>query len=172
MRARGAGCTSRRAPLKIRPSPKPPHPPPLSRQALAAPIIHVNGDDAEAVVRAFELAAEWRATWKCDVVVDMVGYRRHGHNEIDEPMFTQVRVVWGRGRGRRVPALGLGFAGARGAALPRSWWGVGGVRARFHGRCWVLVRRRLGALRSKFKLHLGCALEARKSRALDLAPSF
>lgn len=58
-------------------------------KALSAPVFHVNGDDAEAVVRVFELAAEWRQTWRCDVVIDMVGYRRHGHNEIDEPMFTQ-----------------------------------------------------------------------------------
>ena len=36
-----------------------------------------------------EMAAEWRAAWKTDVVVDIVCYRRHGHNEIDEPMFTQ-----------------------------------------------------------------------------------
>lgn len=58
-------------------------------KALNAPVFHVNGDDAEAVVRAFELAAEWRAAWHSDVVVDLVGYRRYGHNEIDEPMFTQ-----------------------------------------------------------------------------------
>ncbi|GMH36333.1 hypothetical protein BSKO_04201 [Bryopsis sp. KO-2023] len=53
------------------------------------PVFHVNGDDVEAVVRVFELAAEWRQTWKSDVVVDIVCYRKHGHNEIDEPMFTQ-----------------------------------------------------------------------------------
>jgi 2-oxoglutarate dehydrogenase E1 component len=58
-------------------------------KALNAPILHVNGDDVEAVVRAMEMAAEWRAAWKTDVVVDIVCYRRHGHNEIDEPMFTQ-----------------------------------------------------------------------------------
>ena len=58
-------------------------------KALNAPIFHVNGDDVEAVVRACELAAEWRQEWKSDVVVDVVCYRRYGHNEIDEPMFTQ-----------------------------------------------------------------------------------
>jgi 2-oxoglutarate dehydrogenase E1 component len=58
-------------------------------KAMNVPILHVNGDDAEAVVRAFELAAEWRQTWHADVVIDLVGYRRYGHNEIDEPMFTQ-----------------------------------------------------------------------------------
>lgn len=58
-------------------------------KALHAPVFHVNADDAEAVVRVCELAAEWRATWHSDVVIDLIGYRRHGHNEIDEPMFTQ-----------------------------------------------------------------------------------
>ncbi|KAI3434698.1 hypothetical protein D9Q98_002760 [Chlorella vulgaris] len=58
-------------------------------KALACPVFHVNADDAEAVVRVCELAAEWRQTWHGDVVIDLVGYRRYGHNEIDEPMFTQ-----------------------------------------------------------------------------------
>ena len=58
-------------------------------KALNAPVFHVNGDDAEAVVRVFELAAEWRNTFHSDVVIDLIGYRRYGHNEIDEPMFTQ-----------------------------------------------------------------------------------
>jgi 2-oxoglutarate dehydrogenase E1 component len=58
-------------------------------KSLACPILHVNGDDVEAVVRACELAAEWRQKWHTDVVVDIVCYRRFGHNEIDEPMFTQ-----------------------------------------------------------------------------------
>jgi 2-oxoglutarate dehydrogenase E1 component len=58
-------------------------------KAIDAPIFHVNGDDVEAVVRVCELAAEWRQKWGSDVVVDLVCYRKHGHNEIDEPMFTQ-----------------------------------------------------------------------------------
>lgn len=58
-------------------------------KVLNVPIFHVNGDDMEAVARACELAAEWRHTWKSDAVIDIVCYRKHGHNEIDEPMFTQ-----------------------------------------------------------------------------------
>ncbi|XP_008794897.1 2-oxoglutarate dehydrogenase, mitochondrial-like [Phoenix dactylifera] len=58
-------------------------------KALDAPIFHVNGDDMEAVVHVCELAAEWRQTFHSDVVVDIVCYRRFGHNEIDEPSFTQ-----------------------------------------------------------------------------------
>ncbi|KQJ82296.2 hypothetical protein BRADI_5g08235v3 [Brachypodium distachyon] len=61
-------------------------------KALDAPIFHVNGDDLEAVVHTCELAAEWRQTFHSDVVVDIVCYRRFGHNEIDEPSFTQPKM--------------------------------------------------------------------------------
>merc|ERR1719454_2587916 len=58
-------------------------------RVVNAPIFHVNADDPEAVMLVAKIAAEWRATWHRDVVIDLVGYRRFGHNEIDEPMFTQ-----------------------------------------------------------------------------------
>ncbi|XP_078181227.1 uncharacterized protein LOC144574989 [Carex rostrata] len=61
-------------------------------KALDAPIFHVNGDDLEAVVHVCELAGEWRQTFHSDVVVDIVCYRRFGHNEIDEPSFTQPKM--------------------------------------------------------------------------------
>ena len=53
------------------------------------PIIHVNGEDVDAVVRVAQMAAEYRATFSSDVVVDLVGYRRHGHSEVDDPTVTQ-----------------------------------------------------------------------------------
>jgi 2-oxoglutarate dehydrogenase E1 component len=56
---------------------------------VQAPIFHVNGDDAEAVVHVARIATEFRQEFRTDVVVDMVCYRRHGHNESDEPAFTQ-----------------------------------------------------------------------------------
>ncbi len=58
-------------------------------RTLETPIIHVNGDDAEAVVYAVELASEFRAKFHKDIFVDMVCYRKYGHNESDEPRFTQ-----------------------------------------------------------------------------------
>jgi 2-oxoglutarate dehydrogenase E1 component len=61
-------------------------------KAFAAPIFHVNADDVEAVVHVATLAAQWRREFKSDVVIDLVGYRRHGHNEIDQPAFTQPRM--------------------------------------------------------------------------------
>ncbi len=59
---------------------------------VAAPIFHVNADDVEAVVHCARMAIEYRQKFKADVVIDMICYRRHGHNEGDEPMFTQPKM--------------------------------------------------------------------------------
>ncbi len=57
--------------------------------AIHAPVLHVNGDDAEAVVKSAEIATRYRQEFNCDIFIDMVCYRRHGHNEGDDPKFTQ-----------------------------------------------------------------------------------
>ena len=57
--------------------------------SVQAPIFHVNGDDPEACVRVVQLAYDYRQRFKRDVVVDIIGYRRQGHNEADDPSYTQ-----------------------------------------------------------------------------------
>ncbi len=59
---------------------------------VEAPIFHVNGDDPEAVTHVAKIAIEFRQKFKKPVVIDMICYRRHGHNESDEPSFTQPRM--------------------------------------------------------------------------------
>jgi len=58
---------------------------------LPIPIFHVNAEDPDAVVRVADIAAEYRRRFHSDVVVDLVGYRRHGHSEVDDPTVTQPR---------------------------------------------------------------------------------
>ena len=59
---------------------------------IQAPVIHVNGDDPEAVVKCVEIATRYRQEFNSDIFIDMVCYRRHGHNEGDDPKFTQPQL--------------------------------------------------------------------------------
>ena len=58
-------------------------------QSIQAPILLVNGDDVENCIRAMDMALQFRNTFHQDIVIDLISYRRYGHNEGDEPMFTQ-----------------------------------------------------------------------------------
>ncbi len=59
---------------------------------VQAPVLHINGDDVEAVVKASELATLYRQEFNSDIFIDLVCYRKHGHNEGDEPKFTQPQL--------------------------------------------------------------------------------
>ncbi|MFN2548574.1 MAG: thiamine pyrophosphate-dependent enzyme, partial [Myxococcales bacterium] len=83
-------------------------------RALRAPVFHVNGEDPEAVVWAVQLAVEYRQTFKQDVLIDLYCYRKYGHNEGDEPAFTQPRmyeVIRNKKPPRQVYAQRLGEEG-------------------------------------------------------------
>ena len=58
-------------------------------RGVQAPIFHVNGDSPQAAVRVAQIAFDYRQKFKTDVVIDMICYRRHGHNEADDPSYTQ-----------------------------------------------------------------------------------
>lgn len=59
---------------------------------VQAPVLHVNGDDAEAVIKVSQIATRYRQEFNADIFIDMVCYRRHGHNEGDDPKFTQPKL--------------------------------------------------------------------------------
>jgi 2-oxoglutarate dehydrogenase E1 component len=61
-------------------------------KTIAAPVLHVNADDMDAVLRTMQLAFDYRQQFKADIVVDLVGYRRHGHQEVDDPKATQPQM--------------------------------------------------------------------------------
>jgi len=80
---------------------------------LPVPIFHVNAEDPEAVVRAARLAIDFRAEFASDVVVDLVGYRRYGHSEVDDPTVTQPKLYE---RIRALPPLSASYAASAGLA--------------------------------------------------------
>jgi 2-oxoglutarate dehydrogenase E1 component len=61
-------------------------------KAYDCPVFHVNGDDAEAITFIHQLASDWRQQFKTDVIIDIICYRKQGHNETDQPSFTQPRM--------------------------------------------------------------------------------
>ncbi|MER5596301.1 multifunctional oxoglutarate decarboxylase/oxoglutarate dehydrogenase thiamine pyrophosphate-binding subunit/dihydrolipoyllysine-residue succinyltransferase subunit [Streptomyces sp. NPDC002265] len=100
-------------------------------RSVEAPILHVNGDDPEAVVRAARLAFDYRQTFHKDVVIDLVCYRRHGHSEVDDPSITQPAMY---DRIDAVPSVRMLYADAllrRGEVSTRQ---VEGALQDFRGR--------------------------------------
>ncbi len=91
-------------------------------KGVQAPILHVNGDDPEAVTFACKLAIEYRQTFKRDIVIDMWCYRRFGHNEGDEPSFTQPLMY---ARIRQHPAVSAVYAARLEAqgVIDKNWVG-------------------------------------------------
>ncbi len=94
-------------------------------KSIQVPIIHVNGDEPEAVVFASRMAAEFRQQFGTDFVLDIVCYRRHGHNETDEPAFTQpimYRAIKARPTTRELYARRLAAEGVLGADETQAMW--------------------------------------------------
>lgn len=87
---------------------------------IDAPVLHVNGDDAEAVTFAANLAVEYRQKFGKDIFIDLLCYRRHGHNESDEPKFTQPKlynIIAKHPNPREVYVKKLTTSGVDGAAM-------------------------------------------------------
>ncbi len=94
-------------------------------KSIQSPILHVNGDKPEAVVFAARFAAEFRMQFATDIVLDIVCYRRHGHNETDEPAFTQpimYRAIKALPTTRALYAERLAAEGTMGAADSQGIW--------------------------------------------------
>jgi 2-oxoglutarate dehydrogenase E1 component len=94
-------------------------------KSIQAPILHVNGDDPEAVIFCAHMAAEFRMRFATDFVLDIVCYRRHGHNETDEPAFTQplmYRAINQTKTTRTLYAERLAVEGVLSAAEAQAMW--------------------------------------------------
>ena len=87
-------------------------------KSIQAPILHVNGDDPEAVMFCAQMAAEFRMRFACDIVLDIVCYRRHGHNETDEPAFTQPLMYRAIGKQKTTRTLYAERLAAEGVVPP------------------------------------------------------
>jgi 2-oxoglutarate dehydrogenase E1 component len=94
-------------------------------KSIQAPILHVNGDEPEAVVFCARMCAEYRQAFGSDIVLDIVCYRRHGHNETDEPAFTQpimYRAIRQRPTVRTLYAERLAAEGSVPMAESKAMW--------------------------------------------------
>ncbi len=114
---------------------------------LPIPIFHVNAEDPDAAVRIARWAVEYRYKFRSDVIIDLIGYRRHGHSEVDDPTTTQpVRY-------RRI------------AALPPLWQS-------YSGRHRIDAAARVAEIRGEFEAALKSARNIRKNPRLAQLPSY
>ena len=74
-------------------------------KAIGCPILHVNGDHPESVIRAVDVAFRYRQMFRKDVIIDLICYRRWGHNELDEPAYTQPKMYEKIRKRSSVPAM-------------------------------------------------------------------
>ncbi|MDB4914213.1 MAG: 2-oxoglutarate dehydrogenase, subunit [Gemmatimonadetes bacterium] len=110
-------------------------------KGFEVPVLHVNADDAEACLIAVRLAVAYRDRFAKDVLIDLVGYRRHGHNETDEPAFTQPKL----------------YERVRAHPTPREVWGARLVRER------VLTDEEVKAMDADFSNTLSAVHKAMKA---------
>jgi 2-oxoglutarate dehydrogenase E1 component len=89
--------------------------------AIQAPVLHVNGDDAEAVVKCADIATRYRQEFNSDIFVDLVCYRRHGHNEGDDPKFTQPHLYALIDQHPNPREMYTQYLIDHGEAMPKSW---------------------------------------------------
>jgi 2-oxoglutarate dehydrogenase E1 component len=97
-------------------------------KSTGVPVLHVNGDDPLAVMRTAEIALAWRRHTARDIIIDLVCYRRNGHNELDEPKFTQP-TLWAAIDGR--PSLRESFAAEIAETYPDAQGRADSAAARF-----------------------------------------
>jgi 2-oxoglutarate dehydrogenase E1 component len=122
-------------------------------KGFEVPVLHVNADDAEACIAAVRLAAAYRDRFAKDVVIDLVGYRRWGHNETDEPAFTQPKL----------------YELVRAHPTPRQVWAARLVRERVLGEAEVKaiddeVAQKLGAVHKAMKAQAAPASDGQAAR--------
>ena len=115
-------------------------------RTVDAPILQVNADDIEAVVYVAEMAAEYRQKFKKDVFVDIVGYRKHGHNEGDDPKYTQPLMYGEISKHKNPRDIYVDYLASKGEIEKE-------LAIRFDKEFWLLLQDRLDELKQNKAVH-------------------